>query len=210
MDQSVGDIVNLSTSTPTGTADRANANDFVGLLSGVSPEQIGGLDVSFNGSLPAGEAFQAGDLVARDFDATTGSQEWEFLLTLPGDAVPGTGLEDIIFTAHAYERTGNQLENDDLTWELFLNTDTAFTLTDTTGGDDFGTHDVNWNSVPTGGATINQVRVVVTINGFDASGEWFGAYGTLSANYNAVPEPGTTVVCLVGCLVTLSRRRWIM
>ena len=206
--ESSGDIVTISNDTPTGSANVANANDFVGLLSQVSPQtQVGGQNVTFNGSLPGGAAFMVNDLVGRDMDASGGGRTWEFLLTLPVDAVPGSGLESIMFSGFAYERNGNQLENDDdLTWELFLNSDATPTLTDTTGGNDFGTHTVDWSSVATGGTVVTQVRVVVTINGFDGGGEWFGTRGLLMADYNAVPEPGG-VIFFAGCCAVISYRR---
>ena len=55
------------------------------------------------------------------------------------------------------------------------------------------------------GKILEACTPLVTINGFDAGGEWFGSRGTLMANYNAVPEPGAAVVSCVGCLVPMTK-----
>jgi hypothetical protein len=181
------DLVTLTTSIPTGSANRDNSNQFIGILNSVTPPQIGGQGVSFQ-DVPAGESFQVGDLVGRNVDSSGGGRTWEYLLTLPGDATPGTGFENIFFSARAFENSGNNLEgSDQLTWQLFLNgSATAFDFDSPGAGVDFTTYDASLSHA--GGSTINQVRVVMRVTGFDSGNEWFATRGLLSVNYTAVPE----------------------
>ena len=192
---------------PTGTADRVNDEDFIGLLDNVSPTQIG-QDVNFNGTVPAGESFQIGDLVGRDVDATSGSRTWEYILTLPSDAVAGTGLINIQFVGHAFESDTNNLEStDQIQWELFLNSDATPVQTGgPTAGSDWSTFDVNLTDP--GGNSVTSVRVVFTVSGFDQTSEWFAARGSLQAEYQAIPEPlWCSSLAMISLLGVCSRRK---
>ena len=192
--------------TPSGTADRSSASDFIGILDNVSPTQIG-LNVNFNGTIPAGENFLLGDLVGRDINATSGDRTWEYQLILPSDAVSGTGFTNIQFNGHAFENANNNLENNDqILWELFLNNDTTPVQTGgPAAGSDWTTFDVNL--AHPGGASITSVRVVFTVTGFNAGGEWFATRGSLQAEYQAIPEPIGSVFVLAACFCSLRRRR---
>ncbi len=201
-----GDLI--VTSLATGTSNRASSTDFVGILDNNAPPQIGGLDVSFN-NVPAGESFAVGDLVGRDMDASGGGRVWEYLLTLPADAMPGTGLTALSFIGHAFERSTNNLDgSDQVLWEMFLNNDaTPVASGGPAVGSDWTTYDINLSDP--GGDTITQVRVVFTVTGFDDVGDWFASRGTLSAIYSAIPEPHglATVLAACGWLATALRRR---
>ncbi len=177
----------VTTSSVTGNQNRASQNNYVGLLDSVSPEQIGGLDVNF-GNVPGGESFQIGDLVGRNLDDSGGGRTWEYLLLLPGNARAGTGLQNITFTGHAFERGNNNLEGDDqLTWQLFLNGSGIAADSGGPGaGIDFTSYDISL--FDPGGTTITAARVVFSIAGFDASNEWMATRGTLSAEFTAIPE----------------------
>ena len=199
----------LTDSTPDGIQNRANNNDFVGILDGVSPNQMGGQNVNFNPTLPTGVSFLEGDLVARDLDTfSNASRDWTFEILLPGDAAPGTGLTDITFRGFAFERTQNNLEaGDQVTWAMYLNNDTIPIASDTPGdGIDFDTHTVSL--INAGGAAVTRVRVVVSMNGFNQNGEWVASRGQLSANYQAIPEPASGLVVLsLLCLTSIRRAR---
>ncbi len=201
-------LVVISTSTATGTSSRNSSTDFVGILDNNSPTQIGGLDVSFN-NVPAGESFAIGDIVGRDMVNSGGGRVWEYLLTLPADAIPGTGLTGILFNGHAFERSTNNLEaGDGILWELFLNNDAIPVASGGPAvGTDWTTFDVNLSDP--GGAAINQVRVVFTVSEFDHNLEWFASRGMLSAVYSAIPEPHGLAMVLAACgwLATALRRR---
>lgn len=137
-------IVTLSTSTPTGTASRNAANDFIGLLSSNSPNQVLGQNVGYS-NIPAGAVFTVGDLTGRDIDASGGGRVWTYQLDLPADAFVGTGFEDIQFDATSFERDVNNLESpDELTWDLFLNGSTTAVDSASTGvGGEFSDLDIS-------------------------------------------------------------------
>ncbi len=197
----------ISDSVPDGTADRVNNNDFIGLLDGVSPNQIGGLNVNFPGAVPAGESFQLGDLVGRDINATSGSRSWNYQLILPADAVAGTGFTNISFAGHAFERATNNLEGiDQIQWELYLNNDvTPVQVGGPAAGSDWSTFDVNLSDP--GGSTITSVRVVFTVTGFNGGGEWFVTRGLLQAEYQPIPEPLCFSLLSMVCLGLMGRKR---
>lgn len=210
------DLITISTSTPTGDFERKAKNKFLGILetpTGATPPeyQLAGEEVEFDANIPAGESFLVGDLVGRDIDGTdnlTAPYEWTYELTLPGDAVAGTGFQDIIFDAHAFVSNKGKLEADDtLTWELFLNNDFSVVVASDSVFDDFPTfiHDVLLTDA--GGSTINQVNVVFTVEGYDKGDEWFATRGLLSATYTAVPEPGSSLFLLATGFPVLVRRR---
>jgi hypothetical protein len=190
-------IVTLTTSTAVGTASVISGNDFVGVLDGATPPQIAGTLLNFNGPIPAGESFLVGDVVGRDVGSTSGSRNWEYNLLLPDDALIGTGFENIVFNAHAFERDNNNLVvADQLTWGLFLNgSDTPVASGGTIA--DFSVFDLALTDP--GGAAINQITVRLTVAGFNGNNSWFAARGLLSARYQtaSIPEPGTAVLCLL-------------
>ena len=202
-------LVTISTSTPTGTANRNNNTDFIGLLSNNSPNQVLGQNVTFN-NVPAGETFQVGDLVGRDIDGSGGGRVWTYRLDLPIDAFIGTGFENIQFRAHTFERDLNNLEGiDEITWELFLNGSATAVDSATTGqGQDFTSIDIGLSDP--GGATVSTVEVVFTVIGFDAGSEWFVSQGVLQASYDSVtsvPEPSSACLMLAMAIPMLLNRR---
>lgn len=203
--QSHGDIVTVSTSSPAGTSNRVSETDYLGLLDSIVPTTIGGLEV-FRPNVPAGETFAVGDIVGRDADASGGDRTWEYALSLGSDAVPGTGFSDISFSAHAFEGSNNNLENtDEIVWEMFLNGNAVAVDSGMTGaGVDFTSIDIDLSNP--GSATTNEVLVRMTVNNFNGGGEWFAARGTLSANYQSIPEPNSRVLVLL-CVVGIIHHR---
>lgn len=194
---SYGDIVTLFDNTPSGTAAVNNANDYVGILDGITPNTIGGVQVNMP-LAPIGEVFVVGDLVGRDMNAHSGSRVWTFDMALPSDAVPGTGLENIVFQSHAFERRNNNLENNDLiTWELFLNGAATPVDSATSGGNDFDIINISLSDPNPGSSLITDAQVVFTISGFNGGGEWFAARHRFSATYTAIPEPVFSGLCLL-------------
>lgn len=201
------DLVTITDDSPSGTTDVSSSADYVGLVDALNPTlEVDGNSVTLNG-LPTGESVQIGDLIGRDMNANSGSRQWEYLLELPADAFPGTGFQNIIFDARAYERTADNLEGaDELTWEMFLNGSTVAVDSATSGaGVDFNAIDVSLSNP--GGDTITEVRVVFSVIGFNGGGEAFGTRGVLSASYNAVPEPGAFAVLCGLFALPLARRR---
>lgn len=198
------DIVTVSTNLATGTANRASANDFIGLLSSASPTQIGGANVSLP-NVPAGQPFQVRDIVGRDIDATTGGRNWDYLLTLPGDAVPGTGFSNITFSGWIFEATNSNLEAADrLSWQLYLN-GAAVPGNSASVSDDFAPQAINLSNA--GGSSINQILVRFSVAGFNEGDEWFMSRGVLSANYMAIPEPGHALIAALGFALLWPRRK---
>jgi hypothetical protein len=198
------DIVTVSTNLATGTANRANANDFIGLLSSASPTQIGGADVSMPNA-PAGQPYQVRDIVGRDIDATSGGRNWDYLLTLPGNAVPGTGFDNITFSGWIFEATNANLEAaDQLSWQMFLN-GSAVPVASSSVSDDFAPQAINLSNA--GGSTINQILVRFSVAGFNEGDEWFMSRGLLSANYSAIPEPDHALIAALGTALLWPRRK---
>ncbi len=176
----------ISTSTPTGTESRNANTDYVGILDSTLPTQVLNQNVAFGG-VPNGYLFQVGDLVGRDMNASGGSRVWMYELILPTDALGG--FTDIQFSALAAERSNNNLEgNDQISWSLFLNNDTTPVATDgPLAGSDWTLFSASLNHA--GGVAVTRVRVEFVVTGFNANNEWFATRGTLSANYQAIPEP---------------------
>lgn len=202
-----GDIASVSTSTPIGTGNRQSNTDYLGPLDSIVPTTVNSLEVNFS-NVPAGEAFLVGDIVGRDVNAAGGDRTWDYILNLPIDAVPGTGFSNITFSAHAFERSTNNLETtDEIVWEMFLNGSPVVVESGSTGaGVDFTSIDINLSN--SGSPTANEILVRMTVNGFDAGNEWFAARGTLSANYETIPEPsGQALLALVTLVLLCPRRR---
>ena len=202
------DIVTVADSTATGTSDRASANDFIGILSNDTPNQVNGLDINFIGQIPTGESFQVGDIVGRDVNATSGSRNWEYQIILPPDAVSGTGFTNITFNGRAFERATDNLErNDRVRWLMYLNNDaTPVQIEGPATGSDWTTFDVNLSDTGTS-TVVTQVRVVFNVNGFNGGGEWFAARGTLQADYQSIPEPVGVLVWLLAFTPLMGRNR---
>lgn len=169
---------------------------------------IGGTNLNFNGPIPGGETFQAGDIVGRDIDELNSVAVWSYNLFLPSNAMSGTGFQDIVFDAHAFERgVGNLDSGDRLAWAMYLNGGSTAVAT---GGvnDDFTTFDLSLLNA--GGDSINQVSVVFGISGFTDNNDWFATRGLLSANYvSAIPEADfyrVMIAALLGAFVRRERR----
>lgn len=205
-DQSNGDIVPISTSDAVGTGNRDSNSNFIGILDSAIPTTVTSLSVNTPGA-PATEVFAIGDVVGRDVGAAGGDRTWEYVLDLPINAAPGTGLSDISFSAHAFERPINNLEGDDeLVWELFLNGNAVAVDSGTTGaGVDFNSIDINLSDP--GSASTNEALVRLTVNGFNAGNEWFAARGTLSANFETIPEPSGGMLLVIASIGLVQRRR---
>ena len=201
--QLAADIVTISTNVASGTSHRPNTNDFIGILTSSSPPQIGGASITLP-NIPAGQSFQVGDIAGRDIDATTGSRNWDYLLTLPGNAVAGTGFTNINFGGWAFERSNGNLEaSDQLSWQMFLN-GSAVAVASSTLTNDFAPQAINLSNA--GGSAISQVLVRFSVAQYNASGEWFVSRGTLSANYDAIPEPEMALLAVLGIALALPRR----
>lgn len=209
--KSSASLMVIDDAIPAGTESVDTGVAFIGILTNVLPTEIGGTAVRFN-RVPPGEDFEVDDLVGRRIAASGGGRAWEYQLSLPADAVAGTGFTDIDFLGSAFEREGNNLEGtDQLTWELFLNgSSTPVDITGPAAGTDWSTFTVNLTDM--GGSTVNLVQVVFTVTGFNAGNEWFATRGQLSATYETLsPEPSTmnlsNLVLSMASLLTVRRRR---
>ncbi len=201
--QLVADIVTVTTSLATGTSHRQNPVNFIGLLSSSAPPEIGGANVIMN-NIPAGQSFQVGDIVGRDVNSTTGSRNWDYLLTLPGNAATGTGFTNIDFSGWIFENTASNLGADDqLSWQMFLN-GSAIAVASSTVSDDFGPQAINLANA--GGSTINQILVRFSVADYNDNDEWFMTRGTLSANYDAIPEPEMALLAVLGIALAVPGR----
>ncbi len=197
------DIVSISTSAPSGTESALGTNDYIGIIDSLSPIRINGQNVTIN-RRPSGESVLVGDLAGRDIDATSGSRTWEYSLSLPANSVDGTGFTNINFSAHSFERRGNNLEGtDQVSWQLFLNGVSAGT-TGPAAGTDWTSYDTTLTNI--GGNSINDIRVVFTVSGFNSNDEWFVTRGTLSADYTSVPESSISLLGFLGIAVFWRRR----
>ena len=109
----------------------------------------------------------------------------------------GTGFTDILFSGHAFENFGNNLEGtDQLSWELFLNgSSTPVDFGGPPAGSDFTSFDISL--ADPGGATVSQIRVAFTVTNFNAGQEWFATRGSLRATYSAIPEPSAVPFILL-------------
>ena len=205
-DQVNGDIVLISTSDAVGASNRDSNSNFIGVLDSATPTTVSSMSVNTPGA-PQGEPFAVGDIVGRDIDASGGGRTWEYVLNLPGNATPGTGFSDISFSGRAFEANGNNLEGDDeLVWELFLNGNAVATDSGTSGaGVDFDPFDITLGDP--GSSLTNEVLVRLTVNGFNANNEWFAARGTLSANFEAIPEPSGGILLVIFSIGITQRRR---
>lgn len=202
--QLAADIVTISTSLATGTSNRQNPSNYIGLLSSAAPTQIGGANVNMN-NIPAGQSFQVGDIAGRDVDSTTGSRNWDYLLTLPGNAVAGTGFSNINFSGWIFENSAANLEaSDQLSWQMFLN-GSAIAVASSTVSDDFAPQAINLSNA--GGSSINQILVRFSVAQFNDNDEWFTSRGTLSANYEAIPEPEMAILAVLGMATAIPRRK---
>lgn len=201
-----GGLVNVSTSSANGTSNRDSNSNFVGVLDSAIPTTVTGLSVAFP-NVPNGEVFVVGDVVGRDVDDSGGGRTWEYVLSLPADAAPGTGFTDIAFAGHAFERPNNNLEGaDELVWELFLNGSSVAVDSATTGaGVDFTSIDINLANP--GGAATTEAVVRLTVNDFNVGSEWFAARGTLSANFETIPEPNVLMIFSLTAVGLSQRRR---
>ena len=199
----LAELVTISTSAPTGTQDHDSSTDFVGILDGISPETINLLTVEFD-NVPAGEAFAVGDLAGRDMNGHNGSDTWQYSLSLPSDAVDGTGFENILFSGHVFEGDNNNLDNSDLlTWELFVNGVSVDSYT--TGSQDFDPFDFTLTDV--GGSGVTDILAVFTVDGFTSGNEWFVTRGSLSATYTSIPEPTTLIFVALAAIACFPVRR---
>ena len=176
-----------------------------------------------------------GSLAGRDHDNQstrpfTAQASWK--LNLAGDAGAGTGFSNIIFSATLAANEG-QWDNlageiDDIKFEVFLNSSAVAVATRTfkptgiantdntslaldTNGDGVGdglaitTSGTGFMITNAGGAGITSIEVRASFT-TNVSAESYWTFGTLSADYDMVPEPSSTLLFGLGGLTLLTRR----
>ncbi|MFD2160667.1 PEP-CTERM sorting domain-containing protein [Rubritalea tangerina] len=226
----------ISVSTPTGVFNSDGGRDYFGIVAnGGTTLNSGDFDEG-NALLSAPVGALTGRDQDGGSDGFPNPATASWLLQLPGNAAIGTGLTNIVFDAtvaategewHANDTGGANINPDFIIFELYLNGAlTASSAYYSTGsGTTTGTLGLDTNNdqvgdqefltpsgiditdiISAGGASINSVelRATYAADGGDTE-HW--TLGTLSADYELVPEPSTTTLMGLGSLCLLLRRK---
>ncbi|MEM7315630.1 MAG: PEP-CTERM sorting domain-containing protein [Planctomycetota bacterium] len=227
-------LTGVSTSTPTVSFDNSSANgeDYFGLVG--NGGMINGVNIDSSINAPDGS------VAGEDIDGIAGSggrmQMASWSLSLPGDALPGTGFTMIDFSGLFGANDGVFDNTDVFDFTFSLNGSTTSDIAiryDRAGGDNFNdslaidtdgdgigdgtaisTSGTAINFSDPGGAVISSVLVKLVVNSSGngwAGGEEFWANGTLSAVYDraVVPEPSSFLLIGIVTILGWGRRRYI-
>ena len=221
-------LTGVSTSTPTVTFNDSSSNgeDYFGIVGGGG--MINGTNIDSSINAPDGS------VAGEDIDGIAGTggrmQMATWSLSLPGDAIPGTGFTSINFSGlfAANDNVFDNTDHFDFTFSLNGATTSDISIRyDRAGGDNFNDSlaiDTDGNGIgdgtaistsgtaisfsDPGGALISSVVVKLTVDSTAwAAGEEFWANGTLDAVYDraAIPEPSSFL--MIGIVTMLGWNR---